>query len=85
MEDKNISSLYEKLQKTLTEDLRSHQDQNGKYLTHGEKSISRAELAREIEGNTDFGIELVSDAIMLAIDLIARGKEKPMGDRRAQG
>lgn len=44
------------------------------YLVSGDKKYTRRELAAEIENETKFGIKMLSNMVMLAIDLTARQK-----------
>lgn len=44
------------------------------YLHKGTKSYSRRDLANEVENETEFGISLLTDVLMLSLDLTTRIK-----------
>jgi len=44
------------------------------YMVAGEKSYTRRDILNEVENETDFGVQILTNMIMLAIDLTARGK-----------
>jgi len=46
------------------------------YFIKGDKKYSRRDLAFEIESESEFGIEMLSGMIVLAIDLTSRNKNK---------
>lgn len=53
---------------------RNPQNLDVPYLVKKEKSYTRRELSTEIEVESDFGIELLSSMIMLAIDISSKNK-----------
>lgn len=48
---------------------------NERYLVSGHQSWTRAELAKEIQDETEFGIGQMTKILMLSVDLISRQKE----------
>jgi hypothetical protein len=65
------------LRRALTKYIDSHsEDKNVPYLTAGEKTYSLSEIRDEIENGSEFGRRMEERIITLAIDLLARGKEK---------
>ncbi|HLO91543.1 MAG TPA: hypothetical protein VK172_10305 [Lentimicrobium sp.] len=44
------------------------------YLTRGDKQYTKRQLADEIQNETEFGVKLLADMLILAIDLTARQK-----------
>lgn len=57
----------------------NEQNANEPYLLARGKSYTRPQIAEEINNNTDFGNQMVNNMLMLALDLIARGKEDKGG------
>lgn len=52
----------------------NEQNINDEYLVRGNKVYSKREIAYEIETETEFGVEILTGMIVLAIDLVARKK-----------
>lgn len=70
----NIENVN-KLKESIIESL-SNGDQNETYLVYGGKGYNKGELIEELQNETDFGIHLLNNSIMLAIDLYARNKRQ---------
>lgn len=51
---------------------KNEQNMDVDYLIRGGKTYSRRQLANEIEIQSQFGIEILSDMIILAIDITTR-------------
>ena len=67
--------LNEKLKTNVIKQLtHNQQDADKVYLVAGMNRYSRNQIAKEIEDETEFGIDFLGDMIMLAIDLTARQK-----------
>lgn len=70
-----MNELSLKLKKEVIRKLISNeQNLDEKYLTKGDKSYTRRDLANEIENETEYGISLLSSIIILAIDISTRSK-----------
>lgn len=70
-----MEKLVNKLKVDLIEKLtQNKQLTDAKYLVVGNKSYSRQEIATEIKNETEFGIDFLTNMILLAIDLTARQK-----------
>ncbi len=53
----------------------NEQNINDEYLIRGNNKVyNRRELAYEIETETEFGVEILTEMVLLAIDLVARKK-----------
>lgn len=46
------------------------------YMSSSQGSFSRRELAKEIDFETEIGIEIMKKLLFLTVDLLERGKEK---------
>jgi hypothetical protein len=70
-----MNELSLKLKQNVISQLtKNEQIVDERYLTKGNKSYTRRDIATEIENESEFGIEFLSGMIMLAIDLTARQK-----------
>ena len=70
-----MEELSKKLKAELISQLtRNEQNLNLPYLTRGDKMFTRKTLATEIENETDIGIEILTNILMLAVDLMTRQK-----------
>ncbi len=68
-----MDSLTIKLKAEVIKHLtKNEQIIDDKYFYKGEKFYSRRELAAEIESETETGIEILTNMVILAIDLTAR-------------
>lgn len=68
-----MQELTRKLKESLIDSLtRNQQNLNEPYLNKHGKLWTRKELSEEIRNETDFGIELMSNMLMLSIDIISR-------------
>lgn len=64
-------SLEQKLKEALIRSLlHNTYVVDGAYLIHGGKSYTRRELAKEIEGETEFGIDLMTMSLKLAVQIL---------------
>lgn len=74
---KKLEENYSKLVAKLINHLRKHEDANKPYMAMPKysRTLSRNDLANEIENQTDIGLDLISNMIMLAHDLVDRGRE----------
>lgn len=71
--------LVSTLKKNLIKDLlRNKESLNKPYLLSNGKVWTRKQLAKEIEKETEMGLEVFSSILFLSIDLTARGKKSPM-------
>jgi phosphotransacetylase len=71
-----MNDLALKLKQCVISQLtKNEQIADDKYLLKGNKSYTRRDIAKEIEDETEFGVEFLSGMIMLSIDLTARGKK----------
>lgn len=68
-------ALYEALQMSLIENLRTHDQQDEPYVTVGKKPYTRSQLSKLLEDNTKEGADIIKKIIMLSIDLVRRGKQ----------
>lgn len=70
-----MNELSLKLKNEVVRKLTSNeQNLDEVYLSKGGKSYTRRELASEIENETEVGIGILSNMIMLAIDITSRQK-----------
>jgi hypothetical protein len=70
-----MEELVNKLKVSLIEKLtQNEQISNEKYLVAGNKSYTRQNIADEIQNETEFGVDFLTNMLMLAIDLTARQK-----------
>jgi len=69
MQEENIDKLKQALVKNLKRKGISS------YISYGGKVYSGEELALEVENETDAGISMMNSLILLALDLVSRGKE----------
>lgn len=70
-----MEELSKKLKTELISQLmRNEQNLNAPYLMRGDKMFTRKALATEIENETDIGIEILTNILMLAVDLMTRQK-----------
>ncbi len=69
-----MDELTLKLKNQLVKSLTEHQELNKPYLTVGDKTYSRKQLAEEIESETEFGIKQMRMLLSLSLDLISRNK-----------
>lgn len=70
-----MEELSKKLKAELISQLtRNEQNLNAPYLMRGDKMFTRKTLATEIENETDIGIEILTNILMLAVDLMTRQK-----------
>ena len=70
-----LNELTLKLKNEVIRQLtKNEQNMDVAYIITGDKSYTKRELAAEIENETQFGIKMLSDMIMLSIDLTARHK-----------
>ncbi len=68
-----MNELTIKLKNEVVKQLtKNQQNIDDDYVVKGNKTYSRRELATEIINETQFGIELLANVIVLAIDLTAR-------------
>ncbi len=72
-----MNELALKLKNKLVAEL-LHNDQNSDqpYLHVGQTTYTRRQIADEIERETEFGINQMTNMLLLSLDLIARKKEK---------
>lgn len=68
----NENSIKE-LKKLVVEGYRKYGDDKA-LVIKGKKSYTGFEMAKEIEDETEFGIEMVSNILQLTIDLLKRNK-----------
>lgn len=68
----NENSIKE-LKKLIIEGYRKYGDDKA-LVTKGKKSYTGFEMAKEIEDETEFGIEMLNNLIQLTIDLLKRNK-----------
>lgn len=66
----------EKLYKGIINFLDNNKDMDVPYLITGDRVYTKNDLIKELETNSDIGQLLVNDMVKLAIDLVARAKEK---------
>lgn len=70
-----MENLSKKLKSNLINQLVSNEQiADEKYIVIGNKSYSRRDISIEIENETEFGIDFLSNMILLAIDLTSRKK-----------
>ena len=70
-----MEKLVNKLKVDLIEKLtQNKQISDEKYLIVGNKSYTRQDIADEIQNETEFGVDFLTNMLMLAIDLTARQK-----------
>jgi len=70
-----MNDLALKLKTALVAQLRKNQQNlNKTYIVTKDNTYTRAELATEIENETEFGVKILSDVLMLAIDITSRSK-----------
>jgi hypothetical protein len=68
-----MNELTLKLKNEVVRQLtKNEQNMNSDYLVKGDKTYSRRQLAAEIENETQFGIEILTSTIVLAMDLTVR-------------
>ena len=67
------NKLKNEVIKSLT---KNPQNSDAPYLVCRAKTYTRKELALEIENETEFGVKIISDVLMLSLDLTARNKTK---------
>lgn len=68
-----MNDLTLKLKNEVVRQLtKNEQNMDSDYLVKSDKMYSRRQLAAEIESETQFGIEILTSMIVLAIDLTAR-------------
>jgi hypothetical protein len=68
-----MDKLVKKLKNNLVSKLTANdQIMDNPYLIRGNKTYTMRQLSIEIENDTDFGVEFLTDMIMLSIDLTAR-------------
>lgn len=71
-----MEESYQKLKYSVANSLiLNDQNLDEPYLVSGNKTYSRRELATEISNETDFGVKLMSNIMILSLDLISRNKE----------
>ncbi len=70
-----MEKLVDKLKVSLIEKLtHNKQISDDKYVVYGNKSYTRQDIADEIQNETEFGVDFLTNMVMLAIDLTARQK-----------
>lgn len=70
-----MEKLVDKLKVDLIEKLtQNKQISDDKYIVFGNKSYTRQDIADEIQNETEFGVDFLTNMVMLAIDLTARQK-----------
>lgn len=62
----------DKLQALLIAEYRKRGDKP--YVVVGRKAYSGEDMAKEVEGETDFGVDQINKLIQLTINLLSRGK-----------
>lgn len=71
-----MKNIVLRLKENMISQLTSNvQNMNDPYIVVGNKSYTRLELSEELKNETDFGIKLMSDMVLLALDLTSRKKE----------
>lgn len=81
----NDLQAFEALKKELVNDLtKNEQIRDKPYFYQHPKMWTRAEVAAEIEANTEFGIHMVSSMLMLALELMTRQNEKKIAEKVAE-
>lgn len=70
-----MNELTKKLKDNIIKSLLSNEHNiNDSYLLSKGRSWTRSQIAQEIENETEFGIDFMSDMLSLSLDLIARQK-----------
>lgn len=70
-----METLLTKLKKNIIKHLRQD-DLDIPYLNSGVKTYTRRELIAEIELESNIGSDLISNLVVLTLDLVDRNKEK---------
>lgn len=69
-----MGELTDRLKSNLIKKLTDNVDLDLPYLTSGENIYTRRQLAEEIEKETEIGLEVLTNSLMLSLDLISRQK-----------
>ncbi len=69
-----MNELSNKLKSSLLKSLNKDLDKPS--LIIGNRSFTNRELIFEVESESEIGIKLLTNILMLSIDLLSRGKEK---------
>lgn len=71
-----MQELSQKLKKSLIETLvRNEQNIDDPYLFKNNKRWTRREIAKEIENETEFGIDMITSILNLSLDLMSRNNK----------
>lgn len=71
-----MESIVEKLKQRVIKAMRESKDADQPFIANNAGSYTKNQIADEVEQGTEFGIETLSNLIMLAVDLMSRGKSK---------
>ena len=69
-----ITKIANQMANNLVTDKRYDNDKP--YIFTGRKSFTRQEMAEEITNQTEVGLQMIENIIMLALDLVLRDKER---------
>lgn len=72
--NENVRELTDRLKSNLIKKLTYNVDLDLPYFTRGENTYTRRQLAEEIEKETEIGLEVLTNSLMLSLDLISRQK-----------
>lgn len=76
-----INESFNKLKERIIDFLTYDEEKlNEPYLGRGYTQFTRAQLAKEVENETEAGTECINNIILLTINLISRGKMVPTGE-----